>query len=236
MKFLLYFGTLFQLAALIVMISEGAIHSNRYTYWNFTLSTLFLLFLSFSYWYIKKDYGLRFFEILTLFFLPSVFGSVCFVLVYIIIVLQMDDGWQLLAATILGGGSLTLGSVHTFDWIIHTGPLVILLVIMWAVYGNDANACIQTFIEALPRKLNKWQFLPYYYVAPLFPITIYMIFFNPVEQYPTSAPLLTLGLGIISYFIIMTLLFLILTEKPDTSVISKLRKENPLGTFFSINK
>lgn len=232
MRFLLYFCTFFQLAAITVMIVEGAIHSNRYTYWNYTLSTLFLLFLSFSYWNRRKTYGILFFKVLTLFFLPMIFGSVCFVLVYIIIVLQMDDGWQMLAATILGGGSLTLGSVHTLDWIIHTGPLVVLLIIMWAVYGNDANTCIVSFFNSLPKKFRPWHFLPYYYAAPLFPITIYMLFFNPVEQYPTSAPILTLGLGVISYFIIMTTLFFTLISTQTSSFTTQLQKENSFSFLF----
>lgn len=234
MRGLLYLGTFLQLATIVVMIASGAIHSNRYTYWNFTLSTLFLLFLSFSYWHSTKKFGFVLFKILTIFFFPMVFGSVCFVLVYIIIVLQMDDGWQLIAATILGGGSLTMGSVHTFDWIIHTGPLVVLLVILWTTYGIDANTCVLSYFEYLSRRVSKWQFLPYYYIAPLIPITIYMIFFNPVEQYPTSAPILTLGLGVISYFIIMTILFLIMFSEQYATFTSYLKKERTsLPSFFS---
>lgn len=233
MRFLLYFLTIFQVVAIAVMLSVEAVHTNRYTYWNFTLSTLFLVFLSASYWSHAKPLGRLFFKVLTIFFLPMIFGSVSFVLVYIIIVLQMDDGWQLLAATILGGGSLSLGSVHTFDWLIHSGPLVVLLIVLWGVYGSDASHCVKAFINTAPKKIKIWHALLYCYAAPFLPIGIYLIFFNPIDQYPTSSPYLTIGLGIISFFIIMTLFFFTLVSNQLSTFIPDIQKKDKLSTFFS---
>lgn len=233
MRRILYLATLLQLVGIVVMIAEGAIHSNRYTYWNYTLSTLFLLFLSYAYWNHETKHGLKLFKVLTIFFFPMIFGSVCLVLVYIMVVLQMDDGWQMLAATILGGGSLSLGSVHTLDWLIHSGPLVILLIVLWRTYGNDANLCVREFLESGHGKIKHWQLLLYYYVAPLLPITFYMLFFNPVQQYPTSAPILAIGLGVIFYFIIMTFAYFSLTEQQLSTFNTYLKIKQSAPEFLN---
>lgn len=233
MRFLLYFLTIFQITALIVMISVGAVHTNRYTYWNFTLSTLFLLFLSVGYLYHEHRLSRLFVKVLTVFFLPMIFGSISFVLVYIIIVLQMDDGWQLLAATILGGGSLSLGSVHTFDWLIHSGPLVVILIVLWTVYGHDASGFVIQLMNTNPRKIKTWHALLYCYAAPFLPIGLYLIFFNPIDQYPTSSPYLTIGLGIISYFIIMTLFFFTMISNQLSTFLPDIQRREKLSSFFS---
>lgn len=213
MRRILYLATLLQLVAIIAMIAVGAIHSNRYTYWNFTLSTLFLLFLSYAYWYHDSKQGRFMFKIMTILFFPMVFGSVCFVLVFIMVVLQMDDGWQFLEATIQGGGVLSVGSVHTLDWLIHSGPLVVLLIVLWRVYGIDANLCVRHFVDSSKGKVHYWHLLLYYYVAPLVPLVLYLCFYNPVQQYPTETPLLAIGLAIIFYFIIMTFIYYSLTSQ-----------------------
>ncbi len=168
----------------IYLLSIGCIHSNRYTYWNYIGLTLFYILLSIAY-VLKSEY---FFRFLTLFIFPIVFVSVFFVLFYIIVILQLDHGWLWISATVLGGGTLSVGTVHTFDMFIHVFTVISLLFVCHFGYSLDVRNCFATFYDAQNNYKLKVKFFVYFLIAPLIPIGIYSCFYNPIEQYPTDGP------------------------------------------------
>ncbi len=175
---------IFKTCFVIFLLSIGCIHSNRYTYWNYIGQMLFYDLLSIAY-VLKGDY---FFRFLTLFIFPIVYVSVFFVLFYIMIILQLDGGWLFISATELGGGTLSVGTVHNFDIIIHVFTVISLLFIAFFGYGVDVRNCFATFYDAQNNYKMKVWFSGYFLFAPLIPIGIYSCFYNPIEQYPTDSP------------------------------------------------
>jgi magnesium-transporting ATPase (P-type) len=225
---LLYVITLLRVGAVIAMLSLGAIHSNRYTYWNYVLQTMFYIFLSFS--YIRKD--VFFFKVLTIFAFPIVFGSVWFVLIYITVVLQLDEGWLLWSATYFGGGHMSVGSVHTFDFLIHAVPVIDFLIVLVRDYFIDANTCVRSFTEFIPN-YSHWKLLMYYYIAPFIPISVYCCFFDPFREYPTDTnPLIAVGFGGLFYFIVMTYTYFSLVATDLGNFVRKLEGKNKGRNFF----
>jgi hypothetical protein len=226
--YILLLITVFKIAAVIVMIALGAIHTNRYTYWNYLFQTGFYILLSWTYW--KHDEYI--FKILTIFIFPIIFGSVWFVLIYITVVLQLDQGWLFLSATTIAGGSLSVGTVHTFDLLIHCGPVVDFMFVLVFDYYIDANHCFRTFRASVPN-FNHFLGLMYYYLAPLIPLCIYAFFFNPLTQYPDDSPGTAMGLGFGLYLLIMSILYMAMNNNRLGTFTKAIRKTESSQNFFS---
>lgn len=206
---------------IIIMAVAGAVHVNRYTYWNYIGATIFYNLLLLS--YIMNRTHL--FKILAIFVLPIVFGSVLFVCMYIILILQLDDGELFIAATYIDGGTLSVGTVHTFDHIIHTFPVIDFLILLASGYIKDARHVVHAFLLTLTEQFEKFIFLFYFYIGPLLPFSTYCCFFNPFREYPTDVnAVIPMTLGSIIYIIIMTWVYSVLT----TNTYGHFRK-NQLG-------
>lgn len=203
--------TLLNAGMVILMLALGVVHSNRYTYWNYIFQAAFYLTLWLAY-AVKNTYLLR---AVTVFVFPTAFGSAFFVFLYIILVLQCDDGEMFVAASNLGGGRLDVGSVHTFDELVHVFPLVQLLLVLLSgyivhareIYSSLHNASSLSLFERAA--VTAWPF-----VAPFSLLSVYVIIFNPTKEYPTPdcsfAPFLV---GVACYFLIVWFLFGLLKTK-----------------------
>lgn len=212
--------TLLKIGFVVLLSAVGAIHTNRYTYWNYIIQTCFYIFLSYA--YLRKD--VRLFSNLTIYFFPIVFGSVWFVLIYITIVLQLDQGWLFLSATTIAGGTLSVGTVHTFDLLIHAGPVVDLLIILAFDYYIDANQCIRSFAKSIEH-YRHWKILLYYWVSPFLPILLYSCFFNPFVQYPTDGkPYISILCSGGLYIFIMTSIYFAMISKRVGIFVDKFKK------------
>ena len=203
--------TLLNVGMVIAMLVLGVIHSNRYTYWNYIFQTAFFLTLMIGY-VSKSSYLVR---VVTVFLFPMAFGSAFFVFVYIIVVLQCDDGEMFVAASNLGGGRLDVGTVHTFDELLHVFPLTQLLLLLLSGYSINARAIYSALHDSPTVSLFErvaitiWPF-----VAPFSLISVYILIFNPTKEYPTPdcsfAPFIV---GIACYFLIVWFLFAFLKTK-----------------------
>lgn len=194
----------------IIMAITEAIHVNRYTYWNYLGGTIFYNLLLISYLW-NNTY---LFKSLAIFGLPIVFGSVLFVCMYIILILQLDDGELFIAATYIDGGTLSVGTVHTLDHVIHTFPVIDFLILLASGYIKEARNVISSFHNSLTNVSDKIVFLAYYFLGPLLPFALYCCFFNPFREYPTDVnAVIPTSIGTLIYFIIMSWVYSILTTK-----------------------
>lgn len=191
---------LYRVTLVMIMLGYSVIHTNRYTYWNYVGQTVFYVLLWLS--YLWKSTYLR--DILTVFALPIVIGSVICVYAYIIIVLQLDDGKPFLDASTLAGGALTLGSVHTFDHIIHTLTALDLFVVLTSGYVYEARIKISVFYKSLAKRQERAIFNLYYFLVPLLPFAFYACFFNPFTEYSTPYPeIVPFSFGIVVYLLVV---------------------------------
>lgn len=201
---------LYRTIFVFLMFFVGAVHTNRYTYWNYIGATAFYVILWIS--YIRNDAYL--FKTLCVWFVPIVFGSVFFVFLYIILILQLDNGQLFIAATYIDGGALSVGTVHTLDHIIHTFPIIDFLVVLVSGYVKEARHAVKSFHRRLASNAQRAVFLIYFFVAPLSPFALYCCFFNPFKEYPvdvsSAVPLFS---GLLIYFAIMLWVHSLMTTK-----------------------
>lgn len=173
----------YRIAVSVVMAALGVVHLNRYTYWNYLGQTAFYALLGLAVFARNR----QLYRNLTLFVLPIVVGSVFFVCFYIIAILQLDSGDLFISATNVDGGSVSVGTAHTFDYIVHTGPVVDLLVLLASGYFVDVRAIAANALAVLNKNGEGILFRLYHFIAPALPLSLYCIFFNPFKQYPTDA-------------------------------------------------
>lgn len=189
------------------MLWLDVIHTNRYTYWNYTLQTAFYVLLSAA--YLTRHRGL--FHVLGLFVFPVVFGSVTLVSIFIVVVLQFNGGWMLISATNLGEGTLTVGSVHTADALIHFFTFMDLALLLISGYLQAVRYCVSEYMRSshfasLPAASVLFRI--YYYCCPAAPMLLYTIFYDPFEEYPTGkSPILLSVIGILLDVVVMALLY-----------------------------
>ena len=194
----------------IIMAIYGAIHTNRYTYWNYIGTTIFYDLLLIA--YISNRTNL--FKALTIFVFPIVFGSVFFVCMYIILILQLDQGELFISATYIDGGTLSVGTVHTMDNIVHTFPVLDFLIILVSGYIKESRTVLVSFHRHLSESFEKIIFVAYFFIAPLLPFSLYCIFFNPFQEYPTDVnDIIPLSFGVIIYCLIMIWVYSLLTTQ-----------------------
>jgi hypothetical protein len=216
----IFIAAVYRLSFVIWLVIEGFVHTNRYTYWNYVGQTLFYVLLLMAY-SMDEAYLLKW---LSIYIFPIVFGSVFFVYFYIIIVLQLDNGWLFISATNLGGGSASVGTVHTFDHVIHTFITLDLLFVLNSGYGTDLRLCVWEFLHIHKTWKHGYMFL-YCLITPLIPIGIYSLFFNPLKLYPTDFfPGLPIIIGAVIYFFIILWMYWFLTTQ-DYGHLSKDRKK-----------
>lgn len=199
---------LYRTIFVFLMFFLGAAHLNRYTYWNYFGATAFYDILWVA--YVKRDEYL--FKTLCVWFVPIVFGSVFFVFLYIIVILQLDQGQLFIAATYIDGGAFSVGTVHTLDHLIHTFPVIDFLVILVSGFVKEARHAVKSSYSRLRTRGEKLTFQLYFFIAPLSPFALYCCFFNPFKEYPvdvTSAIPLSFGLSI--YFVVMLWVFCLMT-------------------------
>jgi len=199
---------LYRTIFVVLMFAFGAIHLNRYTYWNYIGATAFYVIL----WIAYVSNNARLFKALCVWFVPIVFGSVFFVCLYIIIILQLDNGQLFIAATYIDGGSLSPGTVHTLDHIVHTFPLVDFLVVLVSGFVKEVRYFIKAFHSSLKTRGERLGFLAYFFVAPLVPFALYCCFFNPFKEYPVEvSSFVPLSIGAFTYFLIIWWVYSVMT-------------------------
>ena len=194
----------------VIMAIYGAIHTNRYTYWNYIGTTIFYDLL----WIAYVSNRTNLFRAITIFVFPIVFGSVFFVCMYIILILQLDQGQLFISATYIDGGTMSVGTVHTMDNIIHTFPVIDFLVVLVSGYIKESRGILVSFHKSLFETFDKIVFAGYFFFGPLLPFALYCIFFNPFREYPTDVnDIVPMSIGIVIYSFIMFWVYKVLTTE-----------------------
>ncbi|OQW76809.1 MAG: hypothetical protein BVN35_06000 [Proteobacteria bacterium ST_bin11] len=200
--------TIYNIGLVVAMVCLDVVHSNRYTYWNYFGQALFYFVL----WIAIVFKSSYLFTLLTLYALPVVFGSVFFVQFFIILVLQLDNGEMFTSATTLDGGTASVGTVHTLDYVVHTSPVISLLALFVSGYLVEVRATV----HAVQKKLNKrgecLMFFVHYLATPFLPLTLYCSIFNPFYEYPTPAsPVLLFFVALLAFILFLTWFWKIVT-------------------------
>lgn len=200
--------TLYNIALVIAMLCLGVVHFNRYTYWNY-FGQAFFYFVLWIAIVFKSSY---LFTILTLYALPVVFGSVFFVQFFIILVLQLDNGELFASATTLDGGTASVGTVHTFDYVVHTSPVISLMALLVSGYLVEVRATVDAVQKKLGERGERIMFFVHYLATPFLPLTLYCSIFNPFHEYPTHAsPWLVFFIALLVFILLLTWFWKIVT-------------------------
>lgn len=198
----------YRVALIIAMLAMGIAHVNKYTYWNYFLQTLFYFVL----WLSMLSRYPYLFKMLTLFAFPVVFGSVFFVQFFIEVVLQLDGGDQFISATTLDGGDASVGTVHTFDFLVHTCPVIDLFIVLVSGYLFELRAIVRAVQDELDKRGERLILFLYVVVVPLLPLAIYCTIFNPFKEYSTDAsPVVVFFVALAIYVVCVWWLWKLLT-------------------------
>lgn len=203
--------TLYRLFVLVGMFWYHIIHTNRYTYWNYAFQTGFYMLLSIAYIWKNASY---LFHILSVFVFPIIFGSVVLVFAYIIIILQIGNGWLFVNASTLGTGNVSIGTVHTADAIVHFITVLDLFVVIASGYQTDARWSILLYTNSRQYGGKNIALRIYYYIAPAVPLLVYTLFFNPFIEYEITSysPFFLICSAVVIEVFIMTWLYEIMTR------------------------
>jgi len=232
--FVLVVVAIYRIVFLLAFFFTGALHSNRYTYWNYSIGTVFYILLATAYIW-KVSY---LFKILSVFVFPLVFGSAFFVLAFIIIITQLDGGWMFLSSSILAGGSVTLGTVHTVDAIVHFFTVIDLLIVLMSGYFEDARWSMFLYRHFKSETYDEFAFRIYYIAIPLVPMLIYTLFFNAFKEYPTdTSPIILIAVAIALLIIFMTWLYEAMTRHRSLHHLShcEIAHHVSIGSSSSVN-
>lgn len=157
----------------------GLFHVNKYTYWNYTISWFFDMILLLG--LVIEGPFLYYFLLI---FYPILYGSNFLVFSMIIIIIQLD-GWILIEETVFGVGSLTVGDLHTGDYLVHVLPL---LEIYWIVFAGLHFYVNQALLTHEQNSRNHKLYIVYWLLCPLLLMLAFSLFFDAPSEYPTGLP------------------------------------------------
>lgn len=212
----------YRVALMIVMLAMSIAHVNKYTYWNYFGQTFFYFVL----WLSMVARYPYLFRLLSLFVFPVAFGSVFFVQFFIEVVLQLDGGEQFISATTLDGGDASVGTVHTFDFLVHTCPVLDMFIVLCSGYLFELRAIIRIVQHQLKERGEHYVFAGYVAVVPLFPLALYCTIFNPFKEYTTSAsPVIIFFIAVAIYVLTVWWLLTALTSRINNGHFKERERE-----------
>lgn len=171
---------LINVAAIIWMAVSNLYHLDYYTYWNFTIVTVFLLGTAILY-----PFGGWPSALFTLVWGPLTFGSTALVVLIILIVVAIDERVYIVD-TAADPSSLDpqydFSQIRTGDWIIHGLPWLEVLVVLLFDYQLYFRALIYHW-ERSGHWRRRWLYWLWFAVAPLVPMLIYVTIFDVRKKY-----------------------------------------------------
>ena len=221
----------YRLVAVLVLIFAGVANIEHYTYWNYTLQSVFYVLLA-----ISLTFNLpALFHTLSVFFFPMVFGSVFLVFLFIVVVLQLDQGQLFFESTIQGGGQLDVGSVHTGDTLIHFFTVVDMFIVLLSGYFTMARLSLYMFRKLHGvNRIQRIAFRCYYYLSPIVPMLLYALFFNPFEEYPTGkSDTFIMCLALVLDLLTMAWLYEVMTRRSPLHVTSIVNQSIPSSPYIA---
>ena len=179
---------LINVGLIIAMLVLHAIHMDYYTYWNFTLITVFLGAFALTYPFQGWPPA-----ILVMGMTPIVIGSTSLVTLIIWLVVAIDD--RVYTSGTMADPDLTTKPTHTFsqirtaDWIVHGLPLLEILIL----HLFDLQIYFRGLLHEWEQSDQWWRrawYWIWFYVSPLILLTIYMCFFDVRKKYTDELSLL----------------------------------------------
>jgi hypothetical protein len=114
----------------------------------------------------------------TLFLFPIPLALSFLVSVAIVVMIQSNS-------SIFWSGGTSLAILHTGDWILHSLPLIEMLLILAVGYLLYARAIIASELNAIRDPQFRTLYIIYWFISPLLVLLIYSLIFNPQVYYPT---------------------------------------------------
>lgn len=165
-----------QIATTILIAVSGAYDMSMFTFWNYTLLTIYFTLLLAALFYERW--------LLTIAFavLPVLLGTTFIISVAIVIIVQRN------ADIFLGDGSTSVSTRHTGDWLVHYVPPFEMVLLFAIGLGLYARRVIGYRIGLFRTRTRRAIFYVYWMLSPLVPFAIYSAAFDIGEKYPTGIP------------------------------------------------
>lgn len=168
-----FFG--WQLGITIAFAVLGFYDMSMFTFWNYTLLTIFfawlLAALIYERWLLTG---------VLLFALPIMLGTTFIVWVSIVIIVARNED------VFLGDGSTSVAKRHTGDWVVHDVPPMMMLITLalgFSMYARRALGYRERLFRTRTRRLL---YVAYWLLSPLIPLGIYSLAFDIAVKYPTG--------------------------------------------------
>lgn len=113
-------------------IADGIFDARFFTYFTYALGFAFYLFMFFS----ETDSSLHKWMVILIF--PIYTCLTVFVYVAIVVIVYKND-WVIIRDSVFAGGALSIGEIHTGDWMFHYLPPFMLLVYILVNYVSIAK-------------------------------------------------------------------------------------------------
>jgi len=166
-----------------------------FTYINYALGTFLLVMLLLSMWDVK------YYSLYIIFIIPIFYGTTIFISFAIIVIIQLNDN-VFLKTTVDNGGTRSIGTIHTGDFILHQLPLFEVVLILFLIKDSMLNSFGQFYYSL--RSYGKTLYTAYFLLISTFILFVYMINIDFVSNYPTNLDLI--------YIILLTVSMAIFTE------------------------
>jgi hypothetical protein len=200
-----------QIGSTILLAVVHEYNMNMYTFWSYTLLTVFYTVLAVALFWERMLITLT-----TVFALPLVVGNAVFVALAIIIILANNaEAYRKGSECDTPAGDLSLEELHTGDWLIHGGPVFGLLLVLLAGLEFFGQRLIVRQLRTWTAA-SQWLYWVYWMVSPLVLIVIYQLCFDVDKLYPTSFTLTERTLILAALTLCTQLLWwLIFTQVPE---------------------
>lgn len=158
-------------------IADNVFDPRFFTYFTYALGAVFYLFMFLS----ETDTILNRWMIMLV--LPIYTCLTVFVYIAIVVIVYKND-WVIIRDSVLAGGDLTIGEIHTGDWLFHYLPPWTLLV--YTLVNYDIIARTNYPLWSSKSTLFKLSYSIYVIIVPAIILGCYMVTMPFDKNYPTK--------------------------------------------------
>lgn len=158
-------------------IATNVFDARFFTYFNLANGFAFYLILALA----QTDSNLFHWALIAV--LPIYICLTMFIYIAIVVIVQNND-WVFIRDSLFGGGELTIGEVHTGDWMFHYVPPVLLLVYVAVNFVDTAKT--NYGVWSSDRVLFKVAYSLYVLITPALILGCYMVTMPFDKNYPTK--------------------------------------------------
>ena len=158
-------------------VATGVFDARFFTYFTYALGFSFYLFIFLS----ETESELH--EWLILLTLPIYTCLTIFVYIAIVVIVYKND-WVIIRDSVFAGGDLSLGEVHTGDWLFHYLPPFTMLVYTLVNYVPISATNYLFWSEKSKRA--KFTYVAYVFLTPMLILGCYMVTMPFDSNYPTK--------------------------------------------------